>query len=407
MAQGTIHGRFVWQELLTEDPATAVAFYARVVGWNAHPNAAHPAYTEFSIDSHAYAGMMPLPEDARAAGTRSHWLGYIGVTDVDASVASAQQLGASVVQAAQDIEHIGRFATLKDPQGALFAVFKPIGSGSQLPAKPPLGSISWLELATSDYEAAIEFYGKLFGWQAMERMDMGPSGIYLSFGADGAQIGGMYKMHTERSSVPYWLPYAEVASADTAASAAAAAGGRLLVGPVAVPGGGRIAQVLDPSGAMFAVHSAGAAVAAAPKPAAPKPAASKPAAPKPATPKAATPKPAPAKPAATTPAAPPPATPAVTPPAAAKKAAPKNAAAKKPAAKKAAKKPAAKKKKKAVAKKKAAARKKPAAKKSAPARKAAKKAVSKSAGKKKDKKKKDEKKKKDKSKHGGKARRKK
>jgi len=398
MAQGTIHGRFVWQELVTEDPATAVAFYAKVVGWNAHPNAAHPAYTEFSIDSHAYAGMMPLPDDARSAGLRSHWLGYIGVTDVDSSVASAQQLGASVVQAAQDIEHVGRFATLKDPQGGVFAVFKPSGSGTAPPAKPPLGSFSWLELATSDYEAAIEFYGKLFGWQAMDRMDMGPAGIYLIFGADGAQIGGMYKMQTERSSVAYWLPYAEVASADTAASAAAAAGGRLLVGPLDVPGGGRMAQVLDPSGAMFAVHSAAAAKAAIPKPAAPKPAAPKPASPKPAA----------AKPAGT----PAPAAPA-TPPATASKPAAKKAAVKKPVAKKAVAK-----KKKAAGKKaaKKAAKKKAAAKKSAPkaarksagkaAGKSARKAVSKSAGKKKEKKK-DKKKNKDKSKHGGKARRKK
>ncbi len=415
MAQGSIHGRFVWQELITEDPATAIAFYDKVVGWQAHPNKAHPAYTEFSVDSHAYAGMMPLPDDARAAGTRSHWLGYIGVTDVDASVASALQLGASVVQAAQDIEHIGRFATLKDPQGGVFAVFKPSGSGTPPPAKPPLGSISWLELATSDYEAAIEFYGKLFGWQAMDRMDMGPAGVYLIFGADGAQIGGMYKMHTEHSPVPYWLPYAEVASADTAASAAAAAGGRLLVGPTDVPGGGRIAQVLDPSGAMFAMHSAGVAVAAAPKPAAkpaPKPAAPKPAVPKAAAPKPAAPKPAPPKPAVA--AAPAPAAPAATPAPAAKKAAPKKAAGKKVAAKKtaakkaAAKKAAAKKKatpkKKAAPKKKAVAKKKAAAKKSAP--KSARKAASKSAGKKKKDKKKDKKRKKDKSKHG-KARRKK
>ena len=43
MAQGSIHGRFVWQELITEDPATAIAFYDKVVGWQAHPNKAHPA----------------------------------------------------------------------------------------------------------------------------------------------------------------------------------------------------------------------------------------------------------------------------------------------------------------------------------------------------------------------------
>src|SRR5450755_3419296 len=67
MAQG-IQGRFVWQELTTEDPATAVAFYSKVVGWHAHPNPSHPTYTEFGIGSSHTAGMMALTDDARAAG---------------------------------------------------------------------------------------------------------------------------------------------------------------------------------------------------------------------------------------------------------------------------------------------------------------------------------------------------
>jgi hypothetical protein len=400
MAQGSIHGRLVWQELTSEDPASAVIFYSKLVGWHAHPNASHPAYTEFGIGGSHYAGMTPLTADARAAGVRSHWLPYIGASDVDSTVATAQQLGATVVHAAQDLEHVGRFATLKDPQGAQFAVFKPSGSGGGAAAtsgKPAVGSFAWLELATRDYEAASAFYGKLFGWQVMSRMDMGPAGTYLIFGADGVQLGGMYKMHAERTSEGYWLPYAEVSNADAAASVATAAGGRIVVGPMDVPGG-RMVQVLDPSGAMFAVHSAVAA--AAPKPAAPKAAAPKPAAPKSVS--APTPTATPAAKPAAAPAPTPAAAPAAK-PAAAKTAAPKKAVASKPAAKKpAAKKPAAKKpaakKKKAAAKKKVAAKKKKAGarKKSAP--KSAKKAVSKSAGKKKAKKK---------SKHGGKARRKK
>ena len=358
MAQG-IQGRFVWQELTTEDPATAVAFYSKLVGWHAHPNPSHPTYTEFGIGRSHSAGMMPLTDDARAAGVRSNWQPYIGAADVDATVASALQLGGKLLHAAQDIEHVGRFATLTDPQGGVFAVFKPAGAGSGTPppAKPAVGSFAWLELATSDYEAAFGFYSKLFGWQVIQRMDMGPQGVYLIFGADGVQQGGMYKMHQDRSSKPYWLPYAEVASADAAASAATAAGGRILVGPMDVPGG-RMVQVLDPSGAMFAVHSAMAPTKpVAAKPAAPKPAAAKPAAAKPAAAPPPAAKPPAPSPAATKPAAKP----------AAKKAAPKQAAKKKPAAKK-----------KVAAKKKPATKKKKApARKSAP--KSARKAVKKSA----------------------------
>ena len=368
MAQG-IHGRFVWQELTTEDPATAVSFYSKVVGWQAHPNASHPDYTEFGIGGRSSAGMMRLSDDLRAAGVRSHWLPYVGVSDVDSSVASAQQQGGKVLHAAQDLEHVGRFAILADPQGGPFAVIKPAGAGSA-PASGavPAGSFAWLELATRDYEAAFEFYSKLFGWQVIRRMDMGPQGVYLIFGSDGVQRGGIYKMHQERSSKPYWLPYAEVASADSAAAAATAAGGRILVGPMDVPGG-RMVQLLDPSGAIFAVHSP------APKATAPKPApAKRAAAPKPAAPKPAAGTPAASKPATASPTAVPAAKPSA---AAPKPSAPKPAVKKKPAAKK---KAAAK--KKSAARKKAAGKKKPAAKKKAVARKkkaAARKSAAKSA----------------------------
>ena len=361
MAQGSFHGRFVWQELMTEDTATAAAFYSKVVGWRAEPSAVDATYTQFGIGSAHYAGMMRLPDEARASGAKSQWLPYIGAADVEATMAAAERLGGKVVRPAQDIPTVGRFAILNDPQGAAFAVFKPAHEGVAGPAEPPLGGFGWMELATSNHEAAFDFYSKLFGWQALSRMDMGPPGVYLIFGSDDVQRGGMYKLHQERSPRPYWLAYAAVANIDAAAAAAPAAGGRIIVGPMEVPGGGRIAQVIDPSGAMFAVHSAAAAKAAAPKPAT-KPPAAKPAAPKPATaPGAARPpaaKPAMAAPAPPKPASTPSPAPAAKPAAASpapKKAAPKKAAAKKAAPKKAAaKKPAAK---KAPAKKKPAARK--------------------------------------------------
>jgi predicted enzyme related to lactoylglutathione lyase len=405
MAQGTFHGRFVWQELMTEDTGTAGAFYSKVVGWRAQPSSVDPTYTQFGIGSAFYAGMMKLPDEARAAGAKPQWLPYIGAADVEATMAAAERLGGRVVRPAHDIPTVGRFAILADPQGAAFAVFKPAQDGMVPPAEPPLGGFAWMELATSNHEAAFDFYSKLFGWQALHRMDMGPQGVYLIFGSDGMQRGGMYKLQQERSSKPYWLAYANVPSADAAAAAATAAGGRVLAGPMEVPGGGRMAQVIDPNGAMFAVHSApakapaapapskpAAATPPAPKPAPAKPAEVKPAAPKPApAPTAAKPAAAPAKPAAITPPAPKPAPtlkPATASPApkkaAAKKAAPKKAAAKKPAAKK----KAAKKKKPAASKparkkahgKKAAARKSAAKSAKKSVRKSARKAAKKSKG---------------------------
>jgi hypothetical protein len=167
---------------------------------------------------------------------------------------------------------------------------------------------------------------------------MGAMGIYQIFERFGAQLGGIANVQGP-ASPPSWLSYVQVADSSRAVSAAKAAGGRLLHGPMEVPGGSWIALFIDPQGGAFAVHEM------------PRAAVAKPAtAPKPAPAPAATPAPA-AKPAAAAPSQP--ARPAPSRPAkkAAKKAAKKKAARKKTAAKKVARRPARKAKAKRPARK--------------------------------------------------------
>ena len=369
MAQPSIQGRFVWQELMTNDTAAAAAFYPKFSGWQAGPSPHDASYTLFRAGSGPVAGLMKLPADAH--GVLPYWLPYVGSDDVDATVAAAEKLGAKVLHATTEMSGVGRFAVLADPQGAAFGIYKPNTAMPEKPT-PSLGEFAWQELGTSNLEAAFEFYHELFGWQAIHRMEMGPGGIYLIFGQSGVQRGGMFKLNPAGPS--RWLPYIEVANADAAASAARAAGARIVNGPMDVPGGARIAQLHDPQGVLVAVHSAAPVAAKSapekkspPKPqAAPaQPAAAKPAtAPSASTAKPAAPKPAVAKPAAAkvaavkpAPAKPAPAKPAPAKPAAAAKKTPAKTPAKKSAAKKAKKA-----KKKIVAKKSA----KRAKKKSAP-----------------------------------------
>jgi predicted enzyme related to lactoylglutathione lyase len=103
----------------------------------------------------------------------------------------------------------------------------------------------------------------------MQRMDMGPNGIYLIFGQNGVQRGGMYIPSPDKQMPPSWTPYAFVADADKAQALAGSLGSTSLFGPMDVPGGSRVAGLLDPAGAVFAIHSmpaAAAAPAAEPKP---------------------------------------------------------------------------------------------------------------------------------------------
>ena len=261
MASTAIRGRFTWHELHTSDPDRAVPFYAKVVGWSVAPFEGSPGYRMWMTGATPMGGLMRLTEDARRMGAPPHWLMYVGMPDVDAAVRQAQGLGARVLMPARTLPTVGRFAVLADPQGAAFAVYAPATPpGPDAPAA--LGDFSWHELATSDWSAAWRFYQALFGWDKDEAMDMGPAGMYQIFARSGRQLGGIYNTAADMPAPPHWLSYVRVSSADQAAKTVTALGGKVVRGPMDVPGGDRIAMCVDPQGVAFAVHSVTVAASA-------------------------------------------------------------------------------------------------------------------------------------------------
>ena len=118
-------GALCWSELTTRDPQAAEAFYTALFGWVAKHGAAStlPDYTELGVPGQPPgAGMMKTP-DNMPASVPSYWMPYFQVADADASTAKAKELGGSLMVGPNDIPNVGRFAILKDPQGAMFAVF--------------------------------------------------------------------------------------------------------------------------------------------------------------------------------------------------------------------------------------------------------------------------------------------
>jgi hypothetical protein len=249
-------GQFVWYELMSTDVAAAKAFYGRVVGWGTQDSGvAGMDYTLFTAAGIPVTGLMDLPPDARAGGIPSCWIGYVGVGDVDASVAQATGLGAAVHHAPTDIPGIGRFAAIGDPQGATIALFRwatPMAAPAVPPGTP--GHTGWHELMATDWAAAFPFYATMFGWQKAAEHDMGPMGTYQIFSTGGPPVGGMFTK-PPAVPVPAWLYYFNVEGIDAAVARVAEAGGQTLNGPMEVPGGSWIAQCRDPQGAMFALVS--------------------------------------------------------------------------------------------------------------------------------------------------------
>ncbi|HXB99109.1 MAG TPA: VOC family protein [Terriglobales bacterium] len=124
--------------------------------------------------------------------------------------------------------------------------------------KHPAGSFCWIELHTTDQNAAKSFYNTLFGW-APEDMPMGPNDFYTIWKLQGRDAAAGCTLRPEERSQgvpPHWMIYIAVDNADAAAAKAQQLGGKILAPAFDVMDAGRMAVVLDPTGAVFCVWQA-------------------------------------------------------------------------------------------------------------------------------------------------------
>jgi predicted enzyme related to lactoylglutathione lyase len=264
MANATVQGRFVWHELYTPNPQGSQEFYGDVLAWQIQTFEQAPDYPMFA----ASAGPVGAPIEARN-GT-PQWIPYIGTADVDATTEAAARLGGRVQTPPTDIPSGGRYALIVDPQGATFGIHA--SAAHQPETAPGAGEFSWHELATNVAPgAAFGFYAALFDWDLIREYDMGPMGMYLVFGRRGRELGGVFDQTAAGKTGPaYWLGYVSTTDLAGTVERAKAARASVLVPPMDVPGGDRIAQLMDPHGAFFALHQAASEAAGAGNAAAPR-----------------------------------------------------------------------------------------------------------------------------------------
>ena len=246
----TRDGTPIWYELMTGAPGPAQDFYAGVMGWTfeAGPDGAERDYRTIRAGGTAIGGVMRAPEGASFAPV---WAVYFAVSDVDAAAERVRALGGRLHMAPRDLPGIGRFACVADPQGATFYLMRDdSGEDSTAFAPEKAGHCSWNELVTSDQDAALAFYGALFGWTKTGAMPMGELGEYSFLGNGGDPIGAMMTA-PDHDAAPFWNFAFTVPDIDAAAAAVAHGGGTILHGPMELPGdaGDWMIQARDPEGA--------------------------------------------------------------------------------------------------------------------------------------------------------------
>ncbi|MCJ9695075.1 VOC family protein [Rhizobium sp. PRIMUS64] len=248
------HGKFIWCELMTPDTSAAAKFYSSVVGWTTSEMKMEgmPTYTIFEANGIGVAGLMEFPAELEGKGIPPNWTGYVDVDDVDQSAKDFAANGGSVRRPPEDIPTIGRFAVVADPHGAVICIMTAAPMENPMPelAFDAPGNIGWRELYAANGEEALAFYSKRFGWTKHSEFDMGPMGVYYLFAHNGRQIGGMMTK-PENLPMPFWCYYFIVPTLDAATERLTSGGGKVVHGPMEVPGGSWIVQATDPQGAFF------------------------------------------------------------------------------------------------------------------------------------------------------------
>lgn len=236
-----------WIDLGSPDTAVAAAFYEAVFGWTFHVQAA--GYGFLQKEGKTVAALGPLTEE----GASSAWTVYFHTPDSEATSRDVKDGGGTVRVEPIDLQGAAWMTAITDPTGAEFGTWQP-GALRGLDTASEPGALNWVELHTSDPEAALAFYRTLFGWRTATLPVPGIdyTGLSLAQGdQEETSFGGVVQAQPDQAS--RWLPYFESADADDTATKVEKNGGTVLTAPVTLPGIGRIALLADPSAAPFYV----------------------------------------------------------------------------------------------------------------------------------------------------------
>ncbi len=250
LSSAPLLGKFVWRDLVTENPDAVKPFYAALFGWQFEEGRALGApYTLVKSGGQYIAGISktrrPQPDQPV-----SQWLSFMSVADVDRAVEQTRGAGGSLVAGPLDLPNVGRGAVVLDPEGAPLGLLRSSIGDPADAAAPALNRFLWTEHLSRDPQASAGFYAALAGFE-VRKMDFGGRPYWVL-------VKGRERAALLRNPItvdrPIWLAYVRVADPAASAARAAELGGRVLLAPSAGLRNGTLALIADPSGAVLALQ---------------------------------------------------------------------------------------------------------------------------------------------------------
>lgn len=242
-----VNGKVVWYEIVTPDREATTRFYSEVIGWKVSEMEG-PGGEPYAMLGAPGEAMPQCGVDTWQKDASAHWVGYFEAGEIEAAMKRVRDNGGEIIGEVQTMPGTGKMVKFADPAGATAFLFEGEQKDSSgYDSKP--GKFHWYELMVPDAEKVLPFYRAVFGYD-IQAMDMGPGGTYHVFESGGESRAGTMTIPPGMEMPTAWTPYVHVADLDAALKRVEQQGGTATPA-MDVPDVGRMAHIVDPTGAVL------------------------------------------------------------------------------------------------------------------------------------------------------------
>jgi predicted enzyme related to lactoylglutathione lyase len=243
-------GRFVWQDLMTDDVDAALAFYGPLLGWRFEESTRLGRRYVLVTSGGTYVAGIADVERENPDEPIGQWLSYISVPDIDRAVQQVAAAGGEILVDPVQLEFT-RASVVTDPQGALLGLLQLPGRLSPAAAQAlDADTFIWRDYLADDVEEALAFYRDVAGFDGQRTPRDDIVHYVLSRGEPRAGLFGI----GDEPVKPNWIVYVRVDDPAALARRAEQLGGEVILEPQTGVWGGSLSIVADPNGAALALQ---------------------------------------------------------------------------------------------------------------------------------------------------------